>query len=323
MEGEQLLLQQLDTSRQHRDRPNSDWSYVSMVLFFKKCIKKKQMKLKVNRFNMDTMKPHRIIIIVGKRGTGKSVMQRDIMKHIADKVEFGIAMSPTEETTSMFREHMPDSFIFNSFAGEKLDEMILVQREAMRKQRSRALFVLMDDCMYDKKVLKGAGMRDLFMNGRHLHICFCNAMQYVMDMGPDLRTQVDYVFAMRENIIANKAKLWKYFFGMFEKYEDFSKVMDTCTENHSALVMDNTTGSNNIEDCIFWYKAPIDQPPFKMGKSIFWKLSERYTKTQEQQDEHERELSELALMEMNVPAKRRISCVQCTDASVNPELLHL
>ena len=53
-----------------------------------------------------------------------------------------------------------------------------------------------------------------------LRLYFVVAMQYVMDMTPDLRTQVDYVFALRESIISNKHKLWKYFFGMFEKFEE-------------------------------------------------------------------------------------------------------
>ena len=39
---------------------------------------------------------------------------------------------------------------------------------------------------------------------RHYKITFLNAVQYVMDLGPDLRTQVDYVFALSENIISNK-----------------------------------------------------------------------------------------------------------------------
>ena len=32
--------------------------------------------------------------------------------------------------------------------------------------------------------------------------------------------------ALRENIMSNKSKLWKYFFGMFDRYEDFARVMD-------------------------------------------------------------------------------------------------
>ena len=166
--------------------------------------------------------------------------------------------------------------------------------------------------MYDKKILKGLGIRDLFMNGRHLNITMCNAVQYVMDMGPDLRTQVDYVFALRENIISNKNKLWKYFFGMFEKYDDFAKVMDKCTENYSCIVMDNTTGSCNANECIFWYKAQINLPEFKIGKPIYWKLSDKFTKTEDdKRREEEAEMEER--MERNKP-KNRISTVQCEDA---------
>jgi hypothetical protein len=43
----------------------------------------------------------------------------------------------------------------------------------------------------------------------------------------------------------------EYFFVMFDRYEDFARVMDKCTENHSAIVMDNTTGSCNVDEKVF------------------------------------------------------------------------
>lgn len=273
--------------------------------------------MRIKKFDPTTMKKHRIIIIVGKRGTGKSVMQRDLMYHLAPKVDFGLAMTPTEESAEMFRQHMPDSWIYNSFSTAKLDEMLTLQRDLGRSKKARDLFIIMDDCMYDKKIMKSLGIRDLFMNGRHMHITLCNAVQYVMDMGPDLRTQVDYVFALRENIISNKAKLWKYFFGMFERYEDFAKVMDKCTANHGALVMDNTTGSCNVEECIFWYKASMDLPEFKLGAKVFWNLSQKYIKSDEDQFVEEMERKELEKMIACSKEKKRISCVQCEDADGN------
>ena len=282
------------------------------------------MRLRVKRFDTSTLKPHRIIIVVGKRGTGKSVLQRDLLYHLSDRLDFGLAMTPTEESSETFRQHMPDSWIYSSFSATKLDSMLNIQREMVKAKKQRSLFVIMDDCMYDKKILKGVGVRDLFMNGRHLSVTLCNAVQYVMDMGPDLRTQVDYVFALRENIIANKNKLWKYFFGMFEKYEDFARVMDKCTENHGCIVMDNTTGSCNVEECIFWYRAALELPPFKMGKEVFWRLSATYNKTDEEIRNEEQEI--LSMHRLKDEPKKRISMVQCTDAKGVPydtELLTL
>lgn len=266
-------------------------------------------RLRVRKFDPSTLKEHRIIIVVGKRGTGKSVLQRDLMYHLSKKLDFGLAMTPTEESADTFRQHIPDSWIYNGFSTTKLDTMLTMQRDMVKKKKAKSLFLLLDDCMYDKKTLKGVGIRDLFMNGRHLNITLCNAVQYVMDMGPDLRTQVDYVFALRENIISNKNKLWKYFFGMFEKYDDFAKVMDKCTENHSCIVMDNTTGSCNVEECIFWYKANINIEDFKIGSPDFWKLSNSYMKTDE--DKQRDEEDELEEIRSRVQPRRRLTMVQC------------
>lgn len=270
-------------------------------------------RLRVRKFDPSTLKPHRIIIVVGKRGTGKSVLQRDILYHLSSKLDFGLAMTPTEESAETMRCHMPDSWIYNGFSTTKLDSMLNMQREMVKHKKARSLFILLDDCMYDKRILKGLGIRDLFMNGRHLNITMCNAVQYIMDMGPDLRTQVDYVFALRENIIANKSKLHKYFFGMFEKYDDFSKVMDKCTEDHSCIVMDNTTGSCNVDECIFWYKANVDLPEFKIGKPVFWKLSNDYMKTEEDKRREEEEALEELLDVEAAQTKKRISTVQCEE----------
>ena len=281
------------------------------VLFDK--VMTSNVKLRVKKFDPANIKPHRIIIIVGKRGTGKSVMQRDILYHLSKKVDFGLAMTPTEESAEMFREHMPDDWIYNGFSTSKLETMLTLQRDMVKTKKQRSLFIVMDDCMYDKKILKSIGIRDLFMNGRHMHITLCNAVQYIMDMGPDLRTQVDYVFAMRENIISNKTKLWKYFFGMFEKYEDFAKVMDKCTSNHGCLVMDNTTGSCNVEECIFWYKAQMNLPEFKIGKEVYWQLSDKYKKNKKDMEEEEYERMIVEKEIANTSSKKRISMVQCEE----------
>lgn len=242
------------------------------------------MKLNVNRFDMSKMKKHRIIVLIGKRSTGKSVLLRDIMYHVSDNVDFGVAMTPTEDTAAMFREHMPANWIYSGFNSNTLESLLNIQRDLGRTNKQRDLYVLMDDCMYDKKMLKSTAIRDLFMNGRHYKVMYMTCMQYIMDMPPDLRTNVDYVFALKENILTNKQKLWKYFFGMFEKFEDFNKVMDRCTENYGVLVLDNTVPSNKIDDTVFWYRAQLDLPMFSMGSKKFWKLTNLLGKTEKEID---------------------------------------
>ena len=49
----------------------------------------------------------------------------------------------------------------------------------------------------------------------------------------------------------------------------FCTVMDSCTEDYECLVLDNTKTSNKIEDCVYWYKAPIRRN-FRIGSQRLW-----------------------------------------------------
>lgn len=236
-----------------------------------------KMKIKVNRFDPTTLKPHKIWLLLGKRNTGKSTLIRDLMFHMKSYVDYPVAMTPTEESISSFEKIIPESCVHTGFNVNTVDRIIAHQRQRGKKKLSQKnILMVLDDMMYDKKVLKGQGIRDIFMNGRHLKITLVNAMQYCMDMGPDLRSQVDYCFALRENIVANRVKLWKYFFGGFENFDDFCTVLTECTSNNECLVIDNTVKSNNLEDMIFWYKADIDIPPYIMGDRRLWSVHHSY-----------------------------------------------
>ena len=277
------------------------------------------MKLKVRKFDPSTMKPGRITVLIGARGRGKSVCLRDLMFHQKDKVDFGIAMTPTEESIQHFRKCMPDSWIYRQYQHDKIEDLINVQRKTLKSGKTpKHIFLVLDDCMYDKKILKTQAMRDVFMNGRHLKISLFIAAQYLMDLGPDLRTQIDYVVSAREFIITNKAKLWKYFYGMFDKFDDFTRVMDKCTENFGVIIMDNTATTSNLEDCVFWYRADVNLPEYRMGKDIYWKLSEQFSKSDRQREMEELQREEMEKSKSQIRKVREPLIVQVTDENGNP-----
>ena len=91
-----------------------------------------------------------------------------------------------------------------------------------------------------------------------------------------LRTNIDYIFTMRENIRMNREKLFKYYFGQFSKFDEFDKVMNACTQDYKALVLDGTVSSTIPTDSVMWYKARIDVPEFRLCKPVFWAFSKRF-----------------------------------------------
>ena len=107
------------------------------------------------------------------------------------------------------------------------------------------------------------------MNGRHIDLMTIITMQYPLGIGPNLRTNVDFIFILRENITRNRRIIYENYAGMFPTFEMFCTFMDQCTENYECLVICNNVASNKLEDQVFWYKAS-DHPPFKLCDQSLW-----------------------------------------------------
>jgi len=227
------------------------------------------MNLQLRKFKPESIADDKVIVFIGKRNTGKSTLVKDIMYH-KKHLPAGIVLSGTEEGNHFYSEFIPDLVVYGDYDRDAIERVMARQRKLVGSGKTNCgAFMLLDDCMYDSKFLKDTCIRQCFMNGRHWKIFFMLTMQYVMDLPPALRANVDYVFILRENIIQNREKLYKSFFGIFPSFDMFCKVMDACTENYECLVLDNTVKSNKIQDCVFWYKATI-RKNFKVGGSDLW-----------------------------------------------------
>ena len=66
-------------------------------------------------------------------------------------------------------------------------------------------------------------------------------MQYPLGIPPNLRTNIDYVFILRENYLSNRKKIWENYASMFPTLESFCSIMDQTTENYECMVMINIT----------------------------------------------------------------------------------
>ena len=223
-----------------------------------------------------------VVVLIGRRDTGKSFLVRDLLWHHKD-IPLGTVISGTEAGNGFFSEHVPKIFIHDEY-NSSIIENILKRQKAVLKQMNKQIqvykkatidpraFVILDDCLYDNTWSRDKLMRLLFMNGRHWKVMLVITMQYPLGIPPTLRTNIDFVFILREPYIANRKRIYENFAGMFPTFESFCQVMDQCTENYECLVINNNAKSNRLQDQIFWYKAE-HRKDFKLGSKEFWEIS--------------------------------------------------
>jgi hypothetical protein len=223
-----------------------------------------------------------VIVLIGRRDTGKTYLVRDLLYYHQD-IPIGTVISGTEAGNGFYSAHVPKLFIHDEYNSAIIENILKRQRTVMKQIKKEMehyrksnidprAFVILDDCLYDASWTKDKMMRLLFMNGRHWKVMLIITMQYPLGIPPNLRTNIDYVFILREPYISNRKRIYENYAGMFPTFESFCQVMDQCTENYECLVINNNAKSNKLQDQIFWYKA---QPhnDFKLGSKEFWELS--------------------------------------------------
>lgn len=248
------------------------------------------MNLDLKRFDMKSISfkanesKGPVVVLIGRRDTGKTFLVKDLLYYHQD-IPIGTVISGTEEGNGFYGKLVPKLFIHNEY-NTAIIENILKRQRGVLKQIKREMeqfkrstidprtFVILDDCLYDNTWARDKMMRLLFMNGRHWKVMLLITMQYPLGIPPTLRTNIDYVFILREPYIANRKRIYENYAGMFPTLESFCQVMDQCTENYECLVINNNAKSNKIQDQVFWYKADAHND-FHLGSKEFWDLSKQ------------------------------------------------
>jgi hypothetical protein len=123
-------------------------------------------------------------------------------------------ISGTEVANEFFQHMVPSKFIHDKYRPEIVMNVIKAPDEhqvqdampirmpgAEAPPLTHGRFLILDDCLYDATWIKEESTRYVFMNGRHVDLTTMITMQYPLGITPNLRTNVDFVFILRENIL--------------------------------------------------------------------------------------------------------------------------
>ena len=238
--------------------------------------KKKKNEVDIHEFPLHEMKPNSKIVIIGKPATGKSVLTRDIIKSQRHHFPVSMVISGTEENNHFYSKIFPEINIHSEYSEEVMENFVKRQKLAMRDnpENPKGLLIL-DDCSDDPKFFRRPLFQKFYKNGRQWEMMFILALQYGMDILPVIRTNIDYVFIFREPNERNRKALYENYATIIGSYADFCDVMDQLTEDYTAIVIDNRKQSNNITDCVYYYRARTHTEQFTVGCTEYQQWGEQ------------------------------------------------
>lgn len=235
---------------------------------------------------LPTEKRGPVIVLLGKRGTGKSHLLKDIMSRFTD-IPFGTAIGGTELSSPFFANFLPSMFIqyeydnniIRNFFKRQL-QVIETQKEYINSGKGNQFdpraFLILDDCLFDDRWTRDKLMRMVFLNGRHWNVMLILSMQYPMGLPPLLRENIDFCFILKAPSYSLKKKIYENYASVFPNFDIFCSVLDQTTTDRECMVIDNCSTSGRFSDTVFWYRASSNIPDFKIGAKKYWDLSNEF-----------------------------------------------
>ena len=100
----------------------------------------KHFKISLKKFNMNLIKDDSVVLMIGRRGAGKSFLTRDLM-YSKRHLPAGNVISPTEMANKFYSSFVPPVFIHNEYT-PKITEEFMKRQKQLKKRMNIFLLVL-------------------------------------------------------------------------------------------------------------------------------------------------------------------------------------
>jgi len=218
------------------------------------------------KFDLNTLPINSSICLIGKRGSGKQFMVRDILHHLNTNTEFlenTLIIAGTEKGEPFYKTEFPDAKILCKYDNEEIAISLANQGNRIEETRNEFIetgieyhyngCIVLDDCLAPK----GTWMNDneileLFYNSHSYGLSFIFTMQIPLGIKPEFRHQFDYVFLFAEESEQNRKKLYNHYADIFSSFAVFEKIFKQLTENGHTMVIDKRKLNTSLTDKVFY-----------------------------------------------------------------------
>lgn len=257
------------------------------------------MPISLDKFNLQMIAQTSVVVMLGRRRSGKSLLIRDVLFHNQD-IPIGSVISGTEDVSIFFGKMVPKSLLHREVTPEVtssiLKRQVLLKRRIIRSKQSSNIdpraFVVIDDCGYSSSWPNQKNVKYMAMNGRHVDLFILMALQDALSLPPNIRANCDFVFIFAEMRVKYRLRIYDNWASVIPTFEAFNAIMDIVTEDHGVLVIHLTSNSKELSEQVFYYKADIHED-FRLCDSMLWQEQD-----QRQMNDDELDLEDAEILKM-------------------------
>jgi hypothetical protein len=154
------------------------------------------------------------ICITAKTKSGKSELLRFLLKNDPTKFHKIFCICPTERINSFYEDILEPENIFDEYDEAWLEKLIdkMSTKNGGKKPPSekKDILIIFDDCCADANFQHSKAMNKLFTRGRHILISVIITAQYIYQINPICRSNVDYAIVGQMNSQAQELLTQEY-----------------------------------------------------------------------------------------------------------------
>ncbi|ARF11162.1 packaging ATPase [Klosneuvirus KNV1] len=198
------------------------------------------------RLNASDIEDHSAILIIGKRGSGKTTIVNNILsKYDETFLANSLIISPTEKINSYYKNKYPYTHIETEYQPEYIEHYLNTGSGA----------IVLDNCFKPN----GYWKNDLYLMELLHHAKYYNKLLIITSSFPlgfdsDSRSAFDYVFLLSEEFFSNQKRIYDHYAGVYETFDLFRNDFINLTKHYNSMVINQNSNKNN-NDQISWFNA--------------------------------------------------------------------
>lgn len=120
--------------------------------------------------DQEVLKPDEIVLVVGKRRTGKTVFIVDMLYRMRHYYPYVFVFSKTHHN-GFWQAHVPEACLINGFDKQAVREILRIQKQRfLTKGINQYVLLIFDDCAAEAAMSYSDVIYHLSMYGRHYKI---------------------------------------------------------------------------------------------------------------------------------------------------------